>query len=400
MAIFYRANSQSRLLEDYLRKHDIPYRVVGGTKFYDRKEIKDILSYLRIIVNDKDSLALSRVINTPSRGVGAMTLRKLEEESIRTGGSLWETLERIVEHPEECSHLKIGAKVKSGMREFVNLIHEGKAFEQQKVNPSEIFEKVLHDSGYWSFLKSSKDYESLARLENLDELENAIKQFESGQKNPSLLGFLETITLDNNAEEKTKEQENLGEVSLMTIHGAKGLEFNYVFLVGAEENIFPSFMSLESGEMGLEEERRLFYVAMTRAMKKLYICFAQGRMVHGQIRFNGPSRFIYEIPEKYYCWKKEGGKVSESDHEDFDCYDGNFGQHEKIYQIGRADSLIEKNKIKKAQFPKGIKIQHALYGNGVVIGNHGFGTEEKVTIEFKGGEKKKFMVKFAPLKKL
>ena len=400
IAVFYRANSQSRLIEDYLRKYDIPYRVVGGTKFYERKEIKDILSYLRLIVNDKDSLALSRIINTPSRGIGATTLRKIEEESIRTGVSLWETLERLISHSEDFCHLRIGAKVKSGISEFVNLIIEGKALSDQKVNPSEIFEKILHDSGYWSFLKSSKDYESLARLENLEELENAIKQYENGQTRPSLLGFLETITLDSNKEEKNKDKELLGEVSLMTIHGAKGLEFNYVFLVGSEENIFPSFMSLESGDMGLEEERRLFYVAMTRAMIKLYICFAQGRMVHGQIRFNGPSRFIYEIPEEYYSWRKEGRKVYENELEDIDYDDYKFSKKEKVYQVGGKKTQLEQSKINKSKFPKGCKIEHSLYGQGIVVDNQGFGSDEKVVIKFPGGEKKKFMVKFAPLKKI
>ena len=404
IAVFYRANSQSRIIEDYLRSNNIPYRVVGGTKFYERKEIKDLLSYLRLIVNDKDSLALSRIINTPSRGIGSVTLRKFEEEAIRTGSSLWETIEGFVKNSEDYFHLKISQKVKSSIGEFVNMIQEGKDLNQSKVCPSDIFEKVLHDSGYLSFLKSSKDYESLARVENLEELVNAIKQFESGQSTPTLLGFLETITLDGSSEEKVEEKKNLGEISLMTIHGSKGLEFNYVFLVGSEENIFPSFMSLENGDLGLEEERRLFYVAMTRAMKKLHICFAQGRMLHGLMRFNGPSRFIYEIPEQFYFWRKKTGHASEEGPEYADLGDTDFSDREydeeKVYQVGEFPSDFEKKRKQSSKFPKGVKVLHSLYGEGLVIDNQGFGSEEKVVIEFPGGERKKFMVKFAPLKKI
>lgn len=394
IAVFYRTNSQSRIIEDYLRRFNLPYRVVGGVKFYDRKEIKDILAYLRLVVNGKDSLALSRIINVPTRGIGATSLRKLEDEAVRNNTSLWEVISGIVDNVEEYSHLKMSAKIKSSLSQFATLINEVKSLESSEILPSVLYEKVLHESGYYDYLKTNRDYESMARIENLEELTSAIKQYEESSRNPSITGFLETITLDANIDEG---EASTGEVSLMTIHGAKGLEFHYVFLAGAEENVFPSFRSLEEGENGIEEERRLFYVAMTRAMKRLYILFAQGRMLFGQLKFNGPSRFINEIPEKYYLWRKPNGATSsrgksfEREWED-DFSQENYYDDEPVYQVQSRPSDMP-----AAKFPKGSRVAHGLYGQGVILESEGHGKDEKVVIKFSDGAKKKFMVKFAPL---
>ncbi|WP_372655167.1 ATP-dependent helicase [Halobacteriovorax sp.] len=399
MAIFYRTNTQSRLIEDYLRKSNIPYRVVGGVKFYERKEIKDLVAYIRVVVNEKDSLALSRIINVPARGIGATTLRKLENEAVTNNCSLWEMLDTVVSNPEDFKHIRLSAKVKSALNHLVTLINEVRV-SVDSVAPSSLYEKLLHESGYWEFLKSSKDYESQARMENLEEFQSAIVQYEESNKNPSLLNFLETITLDTTS--KSEEESNTGEVSLMTIHGAKGLEFLYVFVTGAEENIFPSYKSLENGETAIEEERRLFYVAMTRAMEKLYITFAQGRMLFGQLRFNGPSRFLNEIPDKYYLWKKpsggtmtSGGSWNSNESTGFDDFnqDQSF-EDEAVFQVA---SYENKNNAPKPKFPKGVAIIHSLYGQGIVLESSGFGPEEKVSIKFSDGARKKFLVKFAPL---
>lgn len=400
IAVFYRTNSQSRLLEDYLRKMNIPYRVVGGVKFYERKEIKDLLAYLRVVVNEKDSLALSRIINVPTRGIGATSLRKLESEAVKQGSSLFETCENIVDNPTEYKHLKLSAKVKSSLNGLVTLIQEVRALGNDGVAPSVLYEKMLHESGYWDNLKASKDYESMARLENLEELGNAIKQYEESEQKPELLGFLETITLDQASEEDRELPQ--GEVALMTVHGAKGLEFNYVFLAGAEENVFPSYRSLEMGQQSEEEERRLFYVAMTRAMQRLYICFAQGRMLFGQLKFNGPSRFIHEIPNKYYDWIKDGHKTtgySWSDSESFD--DGWNSEFDQDTQYEDGDMIYQVKSSPRSEipqkFPKGSKVIHSLYGEGEVLESEGAGPEEKVVIRFLDGARKKFMVRFAPL---
>lgn len=402
MAVFYRTNFQSRQVEDALRASNTAYRVVGGIKFYDRKEIKDILSYLRLIVNDKDNLALSRIINVPARGIGATTLRKLEEESIKNSQSLLETLQEVVSNPENFKHIRMSAKVKSSLNHFVSLVEELRLLKESGADPLVIFEKAVNETGYISFLKAAKTYEAEARLENLTELGNAISQFETNFKDATLDSFLETITLDTSANQE--EDKNVGEVSLMTIHGAKGLEFQYVFIVGAEENMFPSLRSLEGGEKALEEERRLFYVAMTRAMVKLYICFAQGRMLYGQLRFNGPSRFIHEIPPKFYKWNKSksgsreswssggyGNKQSSGD----DFFADEEYDDDVVYQVRSSAASVSKSK-----YPEGSSVIHSLYGEGLVKESTGAGDQEKVVIKFKDGAIKKFMVKFAPLELL
>lgn len=408
MAVFYRSNAQARLIEDALRKYKINYRVIGGVKFYERKEIKDMLSYMRLIINFKDSLALSRIINVPARGVGATSLRKLEMEAVNANTSLWEIIEKIVDNQSEYSHIKLSAKIKSSLSEFVTLINELRLLDQNHVKPSIIYEKLLHESGYYAFLKANKDYETLARLENLDELLNALTQFEESNKEASLGGFLETITLDTSTEFDEDAITNNGEVSLMTVHGAKGLEFTHAFVVGAEENVFPSYRSVDGGENAMEEERRLFYVAMTRAMIKLYICFAQGRMLFGQVKFNGPSRFIDEIPEKLFTWKKLNNAPRKEEYnpnwkqqskygDTFDPYDQsqetNYDDEPVVYQVKETGS----QSYHQPKFPKGSKVVHSLYGTGKVEDSEGSGADEKVVIRFVDGARKKFMVKFAPI---
>ena len=389
IAIFYRTNAQSRLMEDALRATKIAYRVVAGIKFYERKEIKDLLSYLKVIVNDKDSLSLSRIINVPVRGIGARTLRKIEDEAVKSDISLWEMVERIVINPDDYKYLKLMSKVKSGLTSLVSLFQEVKKLDLEGESPSNCYEKILMESGYYENLVAEKSYESQARLENLDELLSAIKQFEDLNEGASLLSFLETITLDTSTEE-----EDVKEVSMMTIHGAKGLEYLYVFVVGAEENVFPSYMSIDNGDEGIEEERRLFYVAMTRAMKKLYILFAQGRMLWGNIKFNGPSRFLDEIPEEYYTWINLGsssGSSKKGGNFNFD----EFSQESETYDSGKV-SYAAKPELKRL-YPIGSQVRHELYGIGKVLECDGVGQDEKIVIMFSGGTRKKFLVKFAPI---
>jgi DNA helicase-2/ATP-dependent DNA helicase PcrA len=398
IAVFYRNNAHSRTIEDALRKEKFPYRVVAGIKFYDRKEVKDMIGYMRVVVNKKDSLALTRIINTPARGVGATSLRKLEDEAVRLQLSLFELIEKIAEQPSEYKHLSLSGKVQSAINQLVSLIQEVQVLEEKNHSPTSSYEKLLNESGYYEFLRADKTYEGAARLENLEELMSAVKQFEESETEPNLVKFLETITLDTTTEEKTGEL-----ISLMTVHGSKGLEYPYVFLIGAEENIFPSYKSLEIGPTAIEEERRLFYVAMTRAMKQLTITFAQGRMLWGSLKFNGPSQFLQEIPERYYNWinyntssKRSGGDYGSKTYDEFDqspesSEDGVF-YREKVYQTKRPVST--------SNYPSGAKIMHALYGEGLVLDSEGAGQEEKVTIQFRDGIRKKFMVKFAPLQKL
>lgn len=398
IAIFYRNNAQSRMIEDSLRKINIPYKVVAGIKFYERKEIKDLLCYIRCVVNDKDSLALSRVINTPVRGIGARTLRKIEDEAIKQEVSLWEMINLIVDNYEDYKFLRLSAKVKSGLATFCELIHEAKILEKNKADPNLIYEKLLNESGYLESLEVEKTYEAQGRIENLEELSSAIKQYQEFEDSPSLVGFLETITLDS---ENQDSDEPISEVSMMTIHGSKGLEYHYVFVAGIEDSIFPSYQSIENGEEAIEEERRLFYVAMTRAMKRLYLCFAQARMLWGSIKFNPPSRFIDEIPESYYEWKN-GNKKSNRNYElnsnqSFDEFNQDISYSEPEVAPTR---FVSNETLKKQKFPVGTKVKHKLYGKGKILEVDGIGQDEKVVILFDQGGRKKFLVKFAPIEKL
>lgn len=398
VAVFYRNNAHSRTIEDALRKEKFPYRVVAGIKFYDRKEVKDLISYMRVVVNKKDSLALTRIINTPARGVGTTSLRKLEDEAVRLQLSMFELIEKITESHHEFKHLGLSGKVLSALNQFTQLIHEVQVLEENNHSPTFSYEKLLNESGYYEFLRADKSYEGAARLENLEELMSAIKQYEESDTEPTLVKFLENITLDTTVDENGPQDQ----VSLMTVHGSKGLEYPYVFVIGNEENIFPSYKSLEIGPTAIEEERRLFYVAMTRAMKQLTLTFAQARMLWGSLKFNGPSQFLYEIPQEYYRWdffqtgshKKAPSDYATPSYDDFDQSprDDEFST-EKVYQRKQAIARL-------SNYPSGSKIIHALYGEGTVLDSEGMGQDEKVTIQFRDGMRKKFMVKFAPLQKV
>ncbi len=395
MAVFYRGNAQSRVLEEELRRENISYRIVGGVKFYERKEIKDIVSYLKLVINPQDSLALSRIINVPARGIGATTLRKLEQEAVRQQISLWEATRFVIEKPQENLHIKLSKKVFSTLKSFVSLIEESRVWNQQQRSPSSIAEKIIHESGYLSSLQIKKDHESLARIENIEEFLNGIKQFELNSLEQSNLSFfIESITLDSGSTEDVDEDQ----LSLMTVHSSKGLEFEHVFIVGAEENIFPSYQSLESGEEAIEEERRLFYVAMTRAMKKLFISSAQSRMLFGNVKFNGPSRFLAEIPDKYYSkdfFRQKGltpGQHTFRLEGSYSQAKKSSGFQEKVYMREKPDS--------RKTFPEGCRVTHSLYGKGKIVENEGFDQDEKVLIRFEGGVKKRFLVKFAPLSRI
>ena len=357
IGVFYRTNAQSRMLEDALRMRQIPYHVVGGLKFYDRKEIKDLVAYLRLTVNKKDNLAFSRIINTPSRGIGAITLRKLEQSALEYGTSLFGISELIFKGGVS---VNLGVAQKNALCQFVSLINGVCELGEAGVSPSSLYQKIFEESGLRLQLENAKDYESISRLENLEELGHAIVQYEEAATAPTLAGFLETLTLDGGAEADTSG----GGVALMTVHGAKGLEFSHVFVTGIEENVFPSYQSLSMGTTAVEEERRLFYVAMTRAMERLYLTFAQGRMLFGQVRFNGPSRFLCEVPKEYRNWNKMN-----------------------------QDYFVDES----ALYGMGTHVYHSLYGEGIVLESRGSGEEERATIRFSDGIRRKFRVQDAPL---
>lgn len=291
IAVFYRTNSQSRSLEDNLRRYLIPYQIIGGLKFYERKEVKDVIAYLQVMANPYDEISLLRVINTPARGLGDKAVSSLLDKAREAKLNVFDYLKMCLQTDPS----KLGSsKNVASLRDFTNILLKGQEMVLKKENPVKIFDMILDKTGYLEQLQVSKKYEDQARVENLKELKSSIVQYVSSSEDKTLTAYLQNITLD-----RTEDNLDYGKVSLMTVHSSKGLEFDHVFLVGLEENLFPSAQSISDGRERLEEERRLFYVAITRARKNLHILYAIERMMYGKSSRNYPSRFLDELPKEY-----------------------------------------------------------------------------------------------------
>ncbi|MEP0675422.1 MAG: 3'-5' exonuclease, partial [Nonlabens ulvanivorans] len=293
-AILYRTNAQSRAMEDALRKRDIPYRIYGGLSFYQRKEVKDVLAYLRVIVNPKDEESLKRIINYPARGIGATTMDKLIVAAKHYDRIIFEVIEHI-----DRIDIGIASSTKTKLKNFVMMIKSFQALEETQ-SVFELTEYVIKKSALINELKKDGSQEGISKVENIEELLNGMRDFVEGQKEVdeargSLAEFLEDVAL---ATDLDNEKDTDDRVSLMTIHLAKGLEFPYVYIVGMEEDLFPSGMSMNTREE-LEEERRLFYVALTRAEHQAYLTYTLSRYRWGKLVDAEPSRFITEIDDQY-----------------------------------------------------------------------------------------------------
>jgi DNA helicase II / ATP-dependent DNA helicase PcrA len=293
IAILYRTNSQSRIFEEQLRKYNIMYRIYGGLSFYARKEIKDLVSYMRLVVNDRDDEALKRVINFPKRGIGDTTIDQIAQVAADNDMSMWDVLTKVNFE---------GQRGKKNLSQFVQLIH---AFKSKAVdaNAYDIASYIARHSGIIDLYKADGSLEALARIENINSLLDGIKEFVEDDEieqdevivqDKSLSSFLQSITLMTDADNDDPETQD--SVSLMSVHSAKGLEFKSVFVVGLEENLFPSYMAITESNQ-VDEERRLFYVAITRAEEHLCLTYANSRYQYGSMRFNDPSRFIEEVPD-------------------------------------------------------------------------------------------------------
>lgn len=291
-AILYRTNGQSRIFEEQLRKYNISYRIYGGLSFYSRKEIKDLLAYMRLTINDKDDEALKRIINYPRRGIGESTIEQIAQLADDNDMSMWEVLTKI----------DFNNRSRKSIGEFVQLVHAFKS-KVAKSNAYEIADYIYRNSGIEKLLKEDKSPEGLGRIENIISLLDGIQEFvqddelevgEEASIDRSLSAYLQTISLMTDQDQK---EENPDNVTLMSVHSAKGLEFKSVFVVGLEENLFPSYMALQDSN-DVDEERRLFYVAITRAEEHLCLTYANSRYQYGQMRYNDPSRFLEEISEK------------------------------------------------------------------------------------------------------
>jgi len=415
-AILYRTNAQSRAMEDALRKRDIPYRIYGGLSFYQRKEIKDVLCYLRLVINPKDEEALVRVINYPARGIGDTTIEKLTVAANHYKRSIFEVMENI-----DKIDLKLNTGTKQKLEDFVTMIKSFQVINEQQ-DAFVLTEHVAKKTGLVQELKKDATPEGIARIENIETLMGGIKDFIEGQREidgarGALSEFLEDVALATDLDKDTGDDDR---VALMTIHLAKGLEFPYVFIVGLEEDLFPSAMSLNT-RSELEEERRLFYVALTRAEHQAYLTYAQSRYRWGKLVDSEPSRFIEEIKDEYleYINPMDSGGYRYKPTMDLDIFgdidksklrlakpvDGippkKYGDEpvsslniRKLKPVGKAPSNIN---LFDSKLTIGNVVMHDRFGKGEIINLEGIGADKKAEIKFEVGGIKKLLLRFAKL---
>ena len=415
-AILYRTNAQSRAMEDALRKRDIPYRIYGGLSFYQRKEIKDVLGYLRVLVNPKDEEALKRVVNYPARGIGGTTLDKLTVAAKHYGRSIFEVMDKI-EQLGPSMNINRGTQTK--LKNFVTMIKSFQILNEES-DAFTVAETVARKTGLLQELKKDGIPEGIARIENIEELLNGMRDFVEEQKEladttGSLAEFLEDVALATTLDNDTGDDDR---VALMTIHLAKGLEFPFVYIVGMEEDLFPSAMSMNT-RSELEEERRLFYVALTRAEKQAYLTYTESRYRWGKLVDAEPSRFIEEIDDKYLDYQTPMESYRYKPLIDADI----FGDVDKSKlrlkkpvsgtppKVGTPtpDQLRKLRKLRPAaanapapslagSLAAGTVVEHIRFGKGVVARIEGKGQDQKAEINIENGGLKKLLLRFAKLK--
>jgi DNA helicase-2/ATP-dependent DNA helicase PcrA len=419
--VLYRTNAQSRAIEDALRKKNIKYRIYGGLSFYQRKEIKDVLGYLRLLVNPNDEEALKRVINYPARGIGQTTLDRLSLAANQNNLSIFEVLLKL-----DTLNIGVNSGIRTKLQNFVNMIGSLQ-IEARSKDAFEVASQVVKTTRILRDIESEGTPEAISRVENVQELLNGIRDFIVEQKDKeedsSLEYFLEDVAL---ATDFDKEKEDEPRVSLMTIHLAKGLEFPFVYIVGLEENLFPSAMSMNT-RSEIEEERRLFYVALTRAERQVYLSYAQSRYRWGKLIDCEPSRFLEEIDEQYVedlAPKPVSQPKTFIDRDVFGSPDPGKIRFKKPLQrtphkknkkieakpVSRAVSKPSGGNFKKISEVKNVVlsdgsdlktgsiVEHGKFGRGEVVTLDGTGGNQKAEIRFDSGETKKLLLQFAKLK--
>ena len=388
-AVLYRTNAQSRLFEEKFLYANIPYKIVGGVNFYSRKEIKDILAYLKTIDNGKDDLAVRRIINVPKRGIGNVTLAKVQAYADSRDISFFEALEEAGEIPG------LG-KAALKIQPFVHLIHEMR-LSLADMSMQDLIQAILDKTGYAEDLKNEDTDESEARLENIDEFINKAVTYEEGAEEPNLSGFLEEVALVADID-SVEDGDN--RVLLMTLHSAKGLEFPYVYLAGLEDGLFPSYMSIAADDPTeeIEEERRLCYVGITRAMKELTITCARCRMVRGETQYNNVSRFVREIPSELLARKsvmpREPKKPEVPQNTSYQKAKEAFRTKTfdpQQFKVVKADKL---------DYTVGDQVSHIKFGKGTVLEITEGGRDYEVKVDFERFGVKKMFASFAKLKKV
>ncbi len=410
--ILYRMNSQSRAIEDIFRRENIPYKIIGGLKFYERKEIKDIIAYLRLIFNTSDNLSLKRIINEPKRGIGKTSLDNIQDISDKTGKSMYE----IIKYAEQYEL----NRVKANSIQFVEVIEELRK-QVNQIPISELIKLTLNKTGYVKALENENTIEAESRIQNLEEFLTVAIEFEEQMAENTLAEFLESISLTSDIDNMEESEDT---VTLMTLHSVKGLEFPVVFLVGMEEGIFPGYKSI--GEIKeLEEERRLFYVGITRAMQYLYLTCAKRRTIFGSTSYNQMSRFLKEIPKDLLDGYEEIDNEDNNSFKDSNYgweYGTNYAGKVKTYKFDNVEKIPEvKEKVgafqfrtaesflnslnKKAsdrqvditKYKEGQRIYHKKFGEGTINKIEQEGEDYKLDIQFDKVGHKRLMAKFAEL---
>ena len=388
IAILYRTNAQSRPIEDSLRINKIPYQIFGGVSFYNRKEIKDVLAYLRLIVNSSDEESLKRVINYPVRGIGQVTINKIILAAQKYNLTLYETIKKNKE-------LSIGlsSSVSIKLENFIELIDVLK-IENQKLNAFDLTKELINKVRIVDELKKDDSPEGISRVENVQELLNGIRDFIEDQKelvdsNDNLSEFLSTVALSTDFDTKDLDEDK---VSLMTLHLSKGLEFKHVFIVGLEEDLFPSALSYNT-RSELEEERRLFYVGITRAKENLYLSYANSRYRWGKLIYCEESRFLNEIDKEFVKLKKSNNLTSISDSPLKKVF---YKSNPNLKRLSRNTPI---NANLKINFSEGENVSHEKFGTGQILKIEGFGNDTKAIVKFKKFGEKNLLLRFAKLNK-
>ncbi len=385
IAILYRTNAQSRVMEEALLKSNIEYTIVGGTKFYDRKEIKDILAYLRLIANPDDDISLQRIINVPKRGIGSSSFDKMANFAGSYDLSIHKALDSV-------ELMGLSPKITKATAEFRDLVNNFSNM-QEYLSVTELVEEVLEKIGYREMLQAEKSIEAQSRLENIDEFLSVTKNFEENNDDKSLVGFLTDLALVADIDRLDDDGEQTDAVVLMTLHSAKGLEFPVVFLIGLEEGVFPHSRSLmEEAEM--EEERRLMYVGVTRAEQQLFLTNAKMRTLFGRTNMNPPSRFIKEIPVELLEGLEPAKKTS------FSPSTGAGGTRLQSQRKAVMRPAVTDTGGNDVQWKVGDKAQHGKWGTGTVVSVKGSGDGTELDIAFPSPTGiKRLLAKFAPIKK-
>ena len=381
-AIFYRTNAQSRVFEEVFMRVGIPYKVVGGVRFYERKEIKDFLAYLRVIVNPNDEVSMRRIINTPKRGIGDRALDQVDLYAQANNLTFWQALCEVEKNNE------LAQRSSASLVDFVKLIQSLQTLVEAKTRPSVIAQAVLEQSGLFAELSDSKDPQDEVRVENLEELVAVATEYEEGEveegEEISLVGFLEDVSLVADADQIPDGEDHGGVVTMMTLHTAKGLEFPTVFLTGMEEGIFPHSRTLGDPEE-LQEERRLAYVGLTRARENLFITRAEYRSSWGAPNYNAASRFLSEIPDSVIEWNQAQERMPSIK-----------TSIRRTFAPAKATGKVSST----MHLEVGERVSHDTFGLGTVIAVTGEGDRAEATINFGSLGEKRLLLRYAPVEKL